>query len=296
MSHRLIRTVLLAALTLLSATVVFAQPPQPSPDHPFIRNDDFLVIAHRGGAGLRPENTLAAFEHAVELGVDVLEMDVFSTADGVLVTIHDDTVDRTTDGTGRVQDFTFAELQTLDAGYTWPTIRETDGEAGTYRGQGITIPALEEVFETFPDTLMSIEIKQREPSIVAPLCDLIREHDLAAWVVIGSFHEDAMAEFRAACPEVPTSGVESEISSFFTANLLGGTDDYTPISRAFQLPEYFGELPLVTPSFVRNANRRGIGVYVWTINEPETMAELIDIGVNGIITDYPDELLALVPR
>jgi glycerophosphoryl diester phosphodiesterase len=281
--------------------VFFVLAAPPMPEHPFFdrgEDDSVLVIAHQGGDGLRPSNTMAAFEHAAELGADVLEMDIHSTADGVLVTIHDETVDRTTDGTGRVQDFTFEELQELDAGYNWPTLpgAQVEIEGNPYRGEGIAIPSLQEIFQAFPDKRMNIEIKQREPSIVQPFCDLLREYEMTNQVLVASFHEVTINEFRETCPEVPTSGVESEITVFFALNAIGLDGAYIPGAFAFQVPEYSGDLHVVTADFVSGASDHNIEVHPWTINTREDMERLLETGVQGMITDYPDVLLELLGR
>ena len=171
---------------------------QPAADQPFFSSDEVLVMAHRGGRRLWPENTLYAFQHAAELGVDVLEMDVHSTQDGALVVIHDDTVDRTTNGVGEVQTFSLAELQALDAGYQWSN---DDGATYPFRGQSIQIPTLEQVFQALPGYPMNIEIKQREPDITGPVCDLIRQYEMTEKVLIASFDTATIQAFREVCPE-----------------------------------------------------------------------------------------------
>lgn len=298
MLRRIVRVIGLLIIVGIILYLTFATLSQPMPDHPFFETDEgVLVIAHQGGDGLRPSNTMAAFQFAADLGVDVLEMDIHSTSDGVLVVIHDDTLDRTTDGTGRIRDYTFAELQAFDAGYHWPTLaEESEREDRPYRGQGITIPALREIFEAFPEYRMNIEIKQREPSIAAPLCELLREYSLAERVLVASFHPQSINEFREACPEVTTSGVEPEITLYYALNtvLLGAA--YQPTAHAFQVPRRFGDLPVLTPQFVRGAAQHNVDIHAWTINDAATMREMIDLGVDGIITDYPDVLLGLLGR
>jgi glycerophosphoryl diester phosphodiesterase len=178
---------------------------QPADDCPACLRDlpRPLVMAHQGGEELWPSNTMYAFERAVALGVVVLEMDLHVTADGALVLIHDETVDRTTDGTGVVEQMTLAEVKALDAGHYWTA---DGGQTFPFRGQGITIATLEELFQTFPDMPMNIEIKLVENTpIVEPFCQLIRQYGKQDQILVASFHEDAMAEFRAVCPEVATS-------------------------------------------------------------------------------------------
>jgi glycerophosphoryl diester phosphodiesterase len=266
---------------------------QPAGEHPFFAQFKHhpLLMAHRGGGGLWPENTMYAFERAEAMHVDVLEMDVHSTADGVLVVIHDSTVDRTTDGTGAVQDLTLAEIKALDAAYSWSS---DDGKTYPYRGQGIAVPALKEVFAAFPAQPMNVEIKQAEPSIAAPLCQMIRELGMAHRVLVASFHDQVMEEFRQECPEVATSASENEVVVLFVVSntFLGAA--YSPTAQSVQVPEYRSQLHVLTPSLVDTSHSRNLKIHAWTINEVEDMRRMLDLGVDGIITDYPDRLLQLL--
>ncbi|MCA9875281.1 MAG: glycerophosphodiester phosphodiesterase [Anaerolineales bacterium] len=280
--------ILLAGIILVLALVT----PRAA-DYPFFDQAGPLVIAHQGGEQLRPSNTMPAFENAVALGVDVLEMDTHSTQDGVLVVMHDDTVDRTTDGNGRIQDLTLAQIKQLDAGYYWT---DDEGQTYPYRGQGITVPTLEEVFAAFPDMPMNIEIKQSDPSIVQTFCDLLDQYDMQDQVLIPSFHPDTMVEFREKCPGVASSMTEPEIRRFFVLNTLHLGRLFGPPGEAFQVPEYSGSLHVVTDRFVTGAHERNIDVHVWTVNDPADMQRLIDLGVDGIITDRPDLLLEVLGR
>jgi glycerophosphoryl diester phosphodiesterase len=265
-----------------------------------------LVIAHQGGEGLFPSNTFYAFEQAVAMGVDVLEMDVHATQDGVLVLMHDATVNRTTDGTGALKKMTLAELQSLDAGYYWPydsaapdaSYYTQDRRTGArpFRGKGITVPTLESVFSAFPHLLYNIEIKQTEPSIAEPLCALIRQHQLQSQVLVASFRDSAMQAFRTACPEVATSGTESEIRPFFLLNALFLGRVHSPQVQAYQVPEYGGGFHILTQRFVNGAHERGVQVHPWTINDSTSLQRMIDLGVDGIITDRPDLLLEILGR
>jgi glycerophosphoryl diester phosphodiesterase len=206
-------------------------------------------------------------------------------------------VDRTTDGTGRVNDFTLAELQALDAGYDWPTVAEESHRTDRpYRGQGVMIATLEEVLTTFPQMRMMIEIKQAEPSIAQPLCDLLRQTNMQQQVVVASFRAPALYAFRAVCPEVATSAVEDEVRTYLVLNNLGLSAAYQPSAYAFQVPEYSGDIHVVTRSFVENALPHNIVVQPWTINSEADMQRMIDLGVNGIITDYPSRLMTLLGR
>ncbi|NHZ72264.1 MAG: glycerophosphodiester phosphodiesterase [Aquificales bacterium] len=278
---------------LLLILALFALNAQPADDTSFFDQTEFMVIAHQGGEQLRPSNTMPAFEHAVELGVDVLEMDIHQTKDGVLILMHDATVDRTTDGSGAIQEMTLAEIKALDAGHYWT---DDDGQTYPYRGQGIAVPTLEEIFQAFPDMLMNIEIKQDSPSIVEPFCDLIHEYGMADKVLIPTFHPDTMIEFREKCPGIATAMTEPEIRTFFGLNLAFLGSLYSPPGEAFQIPEYSGGLHVVTKHFVNGAHDRNIAVHVWTVNDPADMERLIAAGVDGIITDRPDLLLEIMGR
>lgn len=250
-----------------------------------------LVFAHRGGGGLFPENTLPAFDYSAKMGVDVLELDIFSTADGTLVVHHDRTVDRTTNGSGEVKNLTLAELKKLDAGYHFTT---DGGATFPFRGKGVSIPTLAEIFDAFPEKTFNIEPKQAEPSITKPLCELIRARNMTEKVIVGSFRQTAMDEFRAACPEVATSATPGEVSEFLAMYKVGLSQSYTPPMQALQIPQRLGALEIVSKDFVQTAHKLNLQVHVWTINETEDMRRLIEIGVDGIMTDYPDRLLKLL--
>ncbi len=252
-----------------------------------------LVIAHQGGDGLWPGNTMYAFEHANELGVDVLEMDIHITKDGQLVIMHDETVDRTTDGTGEIESMTLSELKQLDTGYGWSL---DEGETFPYRGQGITVPTLEEVFQAFPGKRMTVEIKKTNASIIKPFCKLIRKYKMQDKVLVASFYDDRMREFRKNCPEVATSSARRETTAFvlFTKGYLGRLN--SPRFNSLQVPEESGGITVMTEAFVRAAHERGLAVEPWTINDPEQMRKYIQWGVDGIITDRPDLMLEILGR
>lgn len=280
---------------LFLAVVLAAVLSQPAGEHPYFGGGPPRpwVIAHQGGDGLWPGNTLFAFQQAAEMGVDVLEMDLHQSADGVLVLMHDETVDRTTDGRGLIRELSLAELKQLDAGYDW----SPDGEQSTpFRGQGIQVPTLEEVFQAFPDYLFNIEIKQVEPSVGAAFCDLIRQYGLEIRVLVASFHSQAMQDFRQACPQVATSATRSETTIFFALNSVYLGRLVTPPYQAVQVPEYSSGLRVLSPRFVRGAHGRGLEVHAWTINTTADMQRFLDMGVDGLITDRPDLLLELLER
>lgn len=259
-----------------------------------IPGSNWRTIAHRGGRGLRPENTMLAFHHAVELGVDAIECDIRATRDGTLVVIHDETVDRTTNGSGRVMDVTYAQLRSLDAGYRWATT--PDAADHPYRASGIVIPTFNEVLETFPGMPFIIEIKQADPSIVGALGTLLRRTGRDQNTIVASFHGEVIAGFRKEFPEYATSGAESEIRHFVVMNKLLLGRATRPRMDALQVPDRIRRVPIVTPRFVRVAHAHGLPVHVWTINDEPRMRRMLDMGVDGVITDRPDLLLKVLAQ
>ena len=246
-----------------------------------------LVIAHRGGAGLFPENTLYSFERAAKLGVDVIELDIHSTSDGELVVIHDATVQRTTDGIGRIGEMTLEQLKKLDAGYRWSP---DDGKTFPLRQNGIKVPTLQEVFKALPKMRFNIEPKQASPSLVQPLCKIIHENKMVDRVVVGSFQQAIIDEFRRECSSVATSASTTEVSKFLAMYKTGLTKSFRPEMQALQVPDFIG----ITDEFVKAARERNLQVHVWTVNETKDMERLLKTGVDGIMTDYPDRLLKIL--
>jgi glycerophosphoryl diester phosphodiesterase len=287
------RTLGLVGAGLVAAGgVAWALQVDPIEPVPHFAARDVSIIAHAGAQGHAPPNTMEAFEVALELGADTLEMDLQVTADGEVATIHDGTVDRTTDGAGPVAELTLAELQELDAGATW------QDEAGDtpYAGQGVRHAALREVLEAFPDTHLVIELKtDGGEAIIQPTIDLLREHGRDdGTVTVASFSEDYLAPVRAQLPEVPTNMPESETTAFYTRHLVGAHRWWNPPGQLFQVPEEHDGRRVVTRRFTRAAERLGIEVHVWTVNDPEQMHRVLDAGAHGIITDFPDRVVAVL--
>src|SRR5215207_10956636 len=160
---------------LLSVLISFVVNPKAPENQYYAGVTHPLVIAHQGGDGVWPGNTMYAFDKAVEIGADVLEMDAHITKDREIVLMHDESVDRTTDGTGLIEDLTLAEIQQLDAAYKWTN---DEGQTFPFRGKGIQVPKLEEVFERFPQTRYVIEIKLTKNLIDRPFCNLIRAYNM----------------------------------------------------------------------------------------------------------------------
>jgi glycerophosphoryl diester phosphodiesterase len=245
-----------------------------------------LVIAHRGGQYIFPENTLAAFTAAAKLGVDALEMDVHRTADGVPVVIHDETVDRTTDGTGRVEQFTLAELKRLDAGYRFsPPGREGEHP---FRGTGVDIPTLREVFEALPHVPMIVEVKENDPELADAVVTLIREYDRADRTMPASFHHDILVRFRTSCPEAVTHASEREVVRFVVAAWLRLEGLVNPPYGAIMVPPRKGIIPVPSRRVLRAARKRNLFTAVWSIEDPAEMRVLAARGVDAWTTGRPD--------
>jgi glycerophosphoryl diester phosphodiesterase len=245
------------------------------PENLFL-SDRRLAIAHRGGGKLRPEATLVAFENALAVGADVIEFDLHSTLDGVVVVIHDDTVDRTTDGTGAVAELTFAELRTLDAGYAFTP---DGGQTFPYRGMGIQIPTLDEVLDAFPDQYYCIEIKQLEPSIVPEVIASLDAHAVGDHVVLASFQQATIDEVRASAPELFTAMSFDEMVELYAAS---DDPNYSPAAVFVQAPWEVVDQPLVDFT-----HAIGLVMHPWTVNSEALMQDLIGLGVDGIMSDDP---------
>jgi glycerophosphoryl diester phosphodiesterase len=274
------------------------------------------VIAHRGGGGEWPGETLFAFERALEAGADVLEMDAHSTRDGRLVLLHNKTLEQTTNGRGKVKEHTWDEIKNLDAGYRWTA----DGATFPFRTEPgrevppeLRIARLEDVFERFkdrrPPVRMNVEIKQTSPSIAKALYDLIVKHGVEDSVLVACGRGGPMREFReVAKGRVATSATVWEMIKFrWLKHVFGGRVEglgYEAIqtsSTAFMLELVFVtkrpfRLPFITRKYLETARRFPVPVHGWTVNHPDEMARLIHLGVDGIITDYPSALLALLGR
>jgi len=270
----------------------------------FLREDNKLLnIAHRGGATVRPENTLVAFRNALTLGAVALEGDLHATRDGVVVVSHDAKVDRTTNGRGYIKEMTFEELRGLDAGYHFT---RDGGLTHPYRGEGVQVPTLEEVFSdpVLARTAMILEIKQQEPVIVDKVLDLIQVHEMADRLVFGSFHQICLEEVRAGAAQrgmkVLTSLAAEEVVTFFLTPQEEMTrGDYVPPGKLLQVPveyELDGEtIQVVSAEFMAKARAAGLDVQVWTVNDPEEMRWLADeMKVSGIMTDDPGLLQGVI--
>jgi glycerophosphoryl diester phosphodiesterase len=252
-------------------------------------------IAHRGGRDIVPENTLVGFRKGLLAGADVAELEVHLTADGHLVAIHDDTVDRTTDGSGRVREMTLREVKGLDAGYRFT---RDGGKTYPYRGQGVTVPTLEEVYQEFPNVPVNVEIKEDQPDIERALWQAIEEFEAADRTLVVSGKTSIIRRFREASGgRAATGSSATEIVVFDLLQRLRMGPLLSPSYQALQVPEGYGKiLRLVTPRFVRAAHRLGVRVDVWTVNTEPDMRRMLAAGVDGIMTDRPDVLSRVLGR
>ena len=265
----------------------------PRPAHPFFVDGRVLVIAHRGGAGLAPEGTLAAFGLADSLGADVLEFDVRLSADGEWVVLHDRSVDRTTDGEGPAAGMSLRQLKALDAGYGWSA---DGGRTFPHRGRGVEIPTLEETLAAFPGRRFNIEIKTDSVAAVADFCRRLETYGATERVLVASFHPAVIEAARRGCCGAATAATYGEALRFFALNRLGLGAAYVGGADAMQVPVRLGRLAVADARFVEGARRHNIDVHPWTVNDPQTMRTLAEAGVGGIITDYPDRLLQVLGR
>jgi glycerophosphoryl diester phosphodiesterase len=242
-----------------------------------------LLVAHRGGAKLAPENTIPAFRSAVDdWGADMLEMDVRLTADGEVVVIHDATVDRTTDGSGRVADLTLAEIRTLDAGHGFADLEGVP----TFRGRGARVPTFDEVLDACPDIWLNVEAK--EQAVAAPLVEVVRRHGAEYRVLITAEIERNRRGARGYAG--PWGASRRDCMRFWLAVTLPGGRVYTPAVDALQVPEFWRGRRVLTPRFVTEAHRRNIPVHVWTVDHPSDMRRFLAWGVDAIQSDRPDLL------
>ena len=261
-----------------------------------LRCDKVLNIAHGGGLLIRPTHTIEAYDQALQDGADMLELDVHQTLDGVIVVMHDATLDDTTSCTGVIKEMTFAEIRDCDAGYHFT---KDGGTTYPYRGMGLVVPSLEEVFERYPDTAVNIEIKQGDPSLVDDLVDLIRQYEFEDKMVGAAFSSEVIIELRNAAPEIATSLSLDESSDYWFKSLSPIDPAYVPAGEFLQLPVEYdlggGPIPVLHDGFVPRVEALNMYLHIWTVNDEEEMRWLIEVkGVHGIMTDDPPLLTKVI--
>lgn len=262
----------------------------------FFKNNRPLVIAHQGGELLAPSNTMAAFTNAANMGVDVIETDLHITKDGYLVAIHDPTVDRTTNGHGKVADMTLEDIQKLDAGYHF---KDLNGNY-SYRGKGVYIPAAEEMFQTFDHMRIEMEIKDDNPperidEMASKLWALIKKYHMEDKILVASFDQNILDTFnKYAKDRVATCGGKQEVTKFVVFHKFFLRNLYQPHTDSFQIPIEDSGFDLTDQKLITGAHRRGQDISYWTIDDPKEMKKLLDAGADGILTNRPDLLLKIV--
>jgi glycerophosphoryl diester phosphodiesterase len=260
-----------------------------------------LNYAHQGGAREAPSSTLLALRQAVAAGADALELDVHATADRQLVVCHDATVDRTTNASGTIASFPLAQLQALDNAYWWvpgEVVATGRPEAEyVYRGRAPLDPSLRiatliEVLQEFPEVFLNLDIKQTAPAVEpyeTDLAELLLTYGRRDDVIVASFHDAATEGFARAAPEIPTS-YGTLGTALFVQAVRTGSDPPAGRHVALQVPVAFQGITLVDEPLVTAAHRYGIAVHVWTIDDAAEMADLVQLGVDGIMTDRPTVL------
>jgi glycerophosphoryl diester phosphodiesterase len=260
-----------------------------APRHPGIRPPRPLVFGHRGCA-LAPENTIQAFDLALERGADGLEMDVRLSGDGVPLVHHDPDLDRCTDGSGPLDALTAAQLSRLDAGYRF--VR--DG-ACPFRGQGVTIPRLEDVLRRYPRVPLIVEIKTYREDAAHAVVRVVRAAGAADRVCVAAFDHATVTAVRRLAPDLATSASRDEVFRAIGFAWLR-LAPWRPAYRAVQVPEVAGSRRVVAPRFVRSLHRAGIALQVWTVNAESDIRRLLAWEVDGLITDWPDVAVRIRER
>lgn len=241
-----------------------------------------LLIAHRGGSGLKPENTLPAFLDADALWrADMIELDVRATSDGHCVVHHDPVVDRTTNGTGPVASMTLAELQSLDAGYRFTP---DGGKTFPFRGQGFRVPTIDEVFAALPSMRFTVEVKIATAQM--PLFTAIAKYQATERVVAAGERDAYRTMFHTY--RGPISASFEQSLPFYVMHKLFLAPLAWMRADCVQMPEFYRGRRMLTPRLVKELHAKGLQVHIWTVNEVADMQRLLDWGVDGLITDYPD--------
>lgn len=262
----------------------------------FVQMGNFLRIGHRGAAGLAPENTMVSFETALRIGVDMIELDVHATADGRIVILHDQDVARTTDGSGRVDAMLYDQVRDLDAGYRFSP---KPGQF-PFRGLGLRVPLLSDMLETHPDLLITVELKESIHDLAVPrVAEILRAHRPER-IVVGCQYDSISEAFRAHAPDIAMSPPRGYITRMVYLTTVWLDRFVKPRFEVIQSP--VTEKParkgirVLTRRFVEAAHGLGMPVQVWTVDDPNEMTEMLDLGVDGIITNFPDRLNDVIAR
>ena len=256
--------------------------------HAFFESPRALVFAHRGGAALAPENTIAAFDRGLETGADGIELDVRASRDGVVVVHHDATLDRTTNQAGRVDALDARELARVDAGY-----RFVLGGTHPFRGQDVDVPTLIDVLRRYRDCRVIVEMKINSAEFAAAVVDVVRSADALDRVCLGSFGRRALRAARQLAPALATSAAREEVRWALYRSWCRWPVKRPPYA-GYQVPERAESTQVVSPVFVRHSHAAGLGVQVWTVDTEADARRLLGWGVDGLISDRPDLVVPFV--
>jgi glycerophosphoryl diester phosphodiesterase len=250
-----------------------------------------LLHAHRGAASEQPENTLPSFARALELGADALETDLHLTADGHVVASHDATLARMAGVPVEIRRATLDELRRCDVGWGF-----VDREGGRpFEGRGVRVPTLEEILDAFPGVPLNVDVKQRSPSMVGPVLDLLRRKRAEDRVLVASFDGATLRAVRAAGYPGRTGLGPAEVLRLYAMPLAALRA--APLrGAAVQIPPRARGLRLDTPGFVRKCHALGLRLDYWTINDPEEAGRLLTLGADGIMTDDPAAIAPVFKR
>jgi glycerophosphoryl diester phosphodiesterase len=296
-------------LGLLALALAGCSSGDQSPFVEWLPADRAVVVAHRGGADLAPENTLSAMHNAAgpDIEAEVIEIDLHRTSDGVIVVIHDATVDRVTgegngceidsdsaagtNGTRFIHEMTLAEIQALDAGFCFTDL---DG-ATSFRDTGVVIPTLRDVLLDLPGQRFALELKELEPSLVEAVTDLVSELSAFERTCFLTFDDQEIADLREAIPPVGCVSMSAAGSRCFAGEDLlpfGGVP--CDIGDLAVVPHESAPFDLKRRRFVANMQSYGMPVFMFTVNDADTMVRALNVGINGVITDRPDIARALI--
>jgi glycerophosphoryl diester phosphodiesterase len=258
------------------------------------KNIDVLAFAHRGASNEFPENTMPAFERAVQLGADFIETDIHLTRDKKFAVIHDDSIERITNGRGKVSGYTMEELKNFDAGYHFT---KDDGNTYPFRGKGIALSSLDEILETFPGCKFNLDIKEKNPEQIKYFVNIIDKYKAQDRIITASKYLSNLNTVRKIRPGIATSFSVPEtlgILFLYKSSLIFLKNKFRGIS--LQIPEKYGNFNIVTKSFVKQMHEKGLQVHVWTVDKEDDMKRLISYGVDGIMSNDPALLLKVLGK
>lgn len=237
------------------------------------------LFAHRGTALLAPENTQAAFDFALGFQSDVLETDVRLSRDGAVMVTHDDTLQRTTNGAGRVRDMTLHELKKLDAGCKFK-----DLNGNPYEGDRLELLTLDELFEHYPATSINIDIKDNDVDAAIAVAKALERLAPSQWVNVGSFHAKVIKQFRLSAPSVSTAATRQEVARL----VFGGAPESALPYQILQIPVSYWGVQLNRKPLIKKVQAAGAQIVYWTINDAKQIRRLLECGANGVVTDRAD--------